>query len=56
MHKRAEKCIQNLSENLKGRDHLGDLGADRRIKLKLVPNRPYPEPDEFSTDSHIIFP
>jgi hypothetical protein len=25
-HGRDEKYIQNLSENLKGRDHFGDLG------------------------------
>jgi len=29
-----EKCIQNLSEKLKERDHLGDLDVDKRIILK----------------------
>jgi hypothetical protein len=31
-----EECIQNSkfkSENLKGRDHLGDLSVDGRLKL-----------------------
>jgi hypothetical protein len=33
-----KKCIQNLSENLKGRYHLGDLGIDGRIILKGILN------------------
>jgi hypothetical protein len=28
---RDEKCIQNLSENLKRRDNLGNLGINLRI-------------------------
>lgn len=28
--------IQNLSENLKGRIHLGDLGIDEMVVLKLI--------------------
>jgi hypothetical protein len=35
-HRGNEKCIQNLSENLKGRDDLENLGADRSIILKWV--------------------
>jgi hypothetical protein len=31
-----EKRIQNLSENLKGRDNLGDLGLDGTIILKWI--------------------
>jgi hypothetical protein len=31
MYGKDEKCTQNLSENLKGRNHLGDLGTDGRI-------------------------
>jgi hypothetical protein len=33
---RGEKCIQNLSENLMGRDYLGKLGIGGRIILKWV--------------------
>jgi hypothetical protein len=35
MHGRDEECIQ-LSENLKERVHLGDLGIDGRIILNLI--------------------
>jgi hypothetical protein len=30
-HGRDEKCIQNLSESLKGRDHSEDQGMDGKI-------------------------
>jgi hypothetical protein len=33
---RREKSVQLKLENLKGRDHLGDLGVDGKIILKLV--------------------
>lgn len=36
MHEECEKCLQNLSENLKGRGHVGDLGIDGRIIWKCV--------------------
>jgi hypothetical protein len=29
-----ENCIEIVIENLKGRDHLGDVGADGRMFLK----------------------
>jgi hypothetical protein len=32
-----EKCIQNLLENLKERDQLGDLGIAGWITLKMIP-------------------
>jgi hypothetical protein len=35
-HGRDDKCMQNLFENLKGRDHLGDLGLHERIILKWM--------------------
>jgi hypothetical protein len=35
-HVRCEMCIKFWSENLKGRNHLGDLGLDLRIILQLV--------------------
>jgi len=31
---RDEKCIQNLSENLKGRDDAEDVSVDGRIRYK----------------------
>jgi hypothetical protein len=36
MHGRDEKYLQNLVRKLKGRDHLRDLGVDRRIILKWI--------------------
>jgi hypothetical protein len=36
MHGRNEKVIQNLSENLKGRNHSEDLGIDVRIILEWI--------------------
>jgi hypothetical protein len=30
------KCIKDLSQNVKGRDNLKDLGGSGRIILKLV--------------------
>jgi hypothetical protein len=33
MYVRNEKCIQNFSQNLKGRDHLGDIGVGGRVIL-----------------------
>jgi hypothetical protein len=28
IHGRKEKCIQNFGQNMKERDHVGDLGID----------------------------
>jgi hypothetical protein len=36
MHGRDEKCIQFFFENLKERDHLGDLGVDGKIILEWI--------------------
>jgi hypothetical protein len=36
MHGTDEKCIKILVKNLKGKDHLQDLGVDGRIILKLI--------------------
>jgi hypothetical protein len=33
---RCEMHAQFLSENLKGKDHVGNVGVDGRIKLKLI--------------------
>jgi hypothetical protein len=32
----AEQSPQNLSENMKGREQLGELSADGRVKLKWI--------------------
>jgi hypothetical protein len=32
-HGRVEKCVPYLSENLKRREHFGELRVDRRIIL-----------------------
>jgi hypothetical protein len=34
------KCIQNLSENLKGRDHLEEIGTDLRIIKYVLRTQP----------------
>jgi hypothetical protein len=34
--RREEKCIQNLSGNLKGRENSEDTGIDGRIILELI--------------------
>jgi hypothetical protein len=39
MHERSEIYIKLWSGNLKGRDHLKDLGRDQRIILKWMLNR-----------------
>jgi hypothetical protein len=40
MHGRCEKSMQNfLSGNLKGKDHLGDLGISMRVILKWMLNK-----------------
>jgi hypothetical protein len=36
MHVRNEKCMQVWSENLKGGDHLEDLGIDGKIILEWI--------------------
>jgi hypothetical protein len=36
LHCEDEKCIQNLSENLKGIDCFGDIDGDGRIILKSI--------------------
>jgi hypothetical protein len=33
---RDVKCIQNFSQKIQGRDHLGYLGLDGRKILKLI--------------------
>jgi hypothetical protein len=38
-HVNDDACIQNLSENLKVRDSLGDLGIYGRLILKVILNR-----------------
>lgn len=35
-HGRCEKCIENLTANLKGKDHLGESGAVWGIIKKLI--------------------
>jgi len=35
-HGRDEKCMQNLLENLKGRNHSEDLGEDGRKILEWI--------------------
>jgi hypothetical protein len=35
MHNENEIFIQNINQKPEGRDHLGDLGVNRRIMLKL---------------------
>jgi hypothetical protein len=36
-HRTAEKCIQNFGqENLKGRDHMEDIGIDVKIILEWI--------------------
>jgi hypothetical protein len=36
-HRRHEKYIQHITQTiLKGRDHLGDVGLDKRILLKWI--------------------
>jgi hypothetical protein len=35
-HGSYEKCIQNLSVDLEGRDHLQHIGISGRIMLKLI--------------------
>jgi hypothetical protein len=36
MHESYKECIQTWSENVKGRDCLDDLGAERRILILKV--------------------
>jgi hypothetical protein len=36
MHEKYEKCVNILSENLKGRDHLKDVGIDGKIILEWI--------------------
>jgi hypothetical protein len=36
IYRRGEKYIQNFSQNLKGRDHVGNLGIDGSIILKWI--------------------
>jgi hypothetical protein len=38
MHRQygVEKCMQNFSYYLKGKDNVGDLGIDGRIILKFI--------------------
>jgi hypothetical protein len=36
MYDKDQKCEQNLSYNLKGRDHLGDFHVGGRTTLKYI--------------------
>jgi hypothetical protein len=36
MHEVDEKCVQNLSGNLQGRDHLGEEGMNKRKLSKWI--------------------
>jgi hypothetical protein len=36
MHERDGKCIPSLSENLKGGDHLRDIGVDEGLIMKWI--------------------
>jgi hypothetical protein len=36
IHGRDKKCIKSFGQNLKGRDHLGDIGIYGRIMLEWV--------------------
>jgi hypothetical protein len=36
MHRKDKKCINSESENMRGRDHFGDIGTDKRIILKWI--------------------
>jgi len=36
MHGKNDSYIQNVNWKTRGRDHLGDLGVDGRVILKLI--------------------